>query len=58
MEHLFPYRDVETHFKTVKKPMILITCRVHPGEVGSSYSLKGMIEFLISGTLEAKKILS
>lgn len=31
--------------------MILITCRVHPGEIGSSFSLKGMIEFLISGTL-------
>jgi len=27
----------------IKKPLIIITSRVHPGEVGSSYSLIGMI---------------
>ena len=42
----------------IKKPLILITCRVHPGEIGSSYSLIGMIEFLINGTQEARKILN
>lgn len=36
----------------------MITSRVHPGEIGSSYSLIGMIDFLTSGTVEAKKILS
>jgi len=29
--------------------MILVTARVHPSEIGSSYSLMGMIDFLISG---------
>ena len=35
----------------------MITCRVHPGEVGSSHSLNGMIEFLLSGALDARKML-
>ena len=29
------------------KPIILITARVHPGEVGSSYCLMGIIDMLM-----------
>lgn len=36
----------------------MITSRVHPSEVGSSYSLMGMIEYLISGKKQANKMLS
>jgi hypothetical protein len=42
----------------IKKPLIMITSRVHPGEIGSSYALRGIIDFLTSGTLEAKRILN
>jgi hypothetical protein len=31
IEHLYPKRDTEKHFKRINKPMILITARVHPG---------------------------
>jgi murein tripeptide amidase MpaA len=40
------------------KPLILITSRVHPGEIGSSYALKGMIDFLTSSDPQAKEILN
>lgn len=46
------------HLKRVNKPLVLITARVHPSEIGSSYSLIGMIDFLISGGEEAKRILN
>lgn len=36
----------------------MITSRVHPSEIGSSYALMGMIDFLISESAEAKKILN
>lgn len=35
-----------------------MTCRVHPGEIGSSHSFRGMLDFLVNGSLEARKILS
>ncbi len=31
IEHLFPSKDYEEHFREVHKPLILITSRVHPG---------------------------
>lgn len=31
-----------------RKPLVLITARVHPGEVSSSYCLQGILEFLLS----------
>jgi murein tripeptide amidase MpaA len=46
IEHLFPNRDKESHLKYTDKPVILITSRVHPGEVGASHALNGMLEFL------------
>lgn len=52
MEHLFPDRS-EKHFREVHKPLILISSRVHPGEIGSSYALNGLIDFLISDNPEA-----
>lgn len=30
-----------------KRSIILITSRVHPGEVSSSYCLMGMLEFIL-----------
>jgi len=30
IEHLFPKREEEKHFKRVNKPLIMITARVHP----------------------------
>jgi hypothetical protein len=27
----------------------MITARVHPSEIGSSYAMMGMIDFLVSG---------
>lgn len=48
IEQLFPERESETHFKTSSKPVILITARVHPGEVGSSHALNGILDFLVS----------
>lgn len=36
----------------------MITARVHPSEIGSSYAMMGMIDFLISGGEEARKILN
>ena len=30
-----------------KKPVVLVTARVHPGEVSSSFCLMGIMEFLL-----------
>lgn len=47
----------ETEIET-SKPFIVITCRVHPGEVGSTYCLMGIIDFLIrSFSLQAHLLL-
>jgi murein tripeptide amidase MpaA len=37
-----------------KKPIILITSRVHSGETPASMVFKGMLEFLVSDKKEAK----
>ena len=40
------------------KPFVLITCRVHPGEVGSTFCLMGIIDFLMrSFSLQAHLLL-
>ncbi|KAA6364075.1 MAG: putative zinc carboxypeptidase family protein, partial [Streblomastix strix] len=33
---------------------VCITCRVHPGETGSSFMLQGMIQYLTDDSLDAK----
>jgi murein tripeptide amidase MpaA len=40
-----------------EKPTIFLTARVHPGEVQSSYVLKGLVDFLMSHSKQAKKAL-
>ena len=55
-EHLFPLRDREHHFREIHKPLILVTSRVHPGEVGASHALNGMLEFLTSHDDTAAKL--
>lgn len=35
------------------KPVVLVTSRVHPGEVTSSFLLMGMLEMLIENTLQS-----
>lgn len=39
-----------------KKPAIIITGRVHPGESNSSYVVEGLIEFLLSTNIIAVKL--
>lgn len=53
LEHLFPLKEQQEHFREIHKPLVLITSRVHPGETGSSFALEGMLEFLISDENEA-----
>ena len=31
-----------------KRPIIILTARVHPGEVNASWMMKGVVEFLVS----------
>jgi len=59
VEHLFPERHEQAHFRRIgSKPVIFVTARVHPSEVGASYALMGIIDFLVGGGEEAKRILS
>jgi hypothetical protein len=39
-----------------KKPSIVITSRVHPGESNSSFMIHGLIDFLVSDAAEAVKL--
>jgi murein tripeptide amidase MpaA len=36
------------------KKAIIITSRVHPGEIPASFALEGMVDFLLSDAKEAK----
>jgi hypothetical protein len=49
-------KEDEDHFKEVRKPLILVIARVHPGEVGASHALKGMIDYLIGDHAEAVRL--
>jgi len=47
--NLFPNKANETRpFVFEKKPSIILTSRVHPGETGASYMMKGALDFLLS----------
>jgi murein tripeptide amidase MpaA len=46
-ESLFPEKIRPIRFK---KPVVLITARVHPGETPASYAMEGVIDFLTSRT--------
>jgi hypothetical protein len=43
--NLFPQNDRALRFD---KPVVLISSRVHPGEVGSSHTLVGILKFLLN----------
>jgi len=42
--------------KAKAKKGVFISARVHPGESNSSWMMKGVIEFLISDTPEARAL--
>lgn len=42
--------------KYCDKPVILMSCRVHPGESASSWAVEGIINFLIGESDDAKLI--
>lgn len=48
--HLFPERHKRKRAAKFshKKPIVLITARVHPGETPSSYTMQGILSFLTS----------
>lgn len=37
----------------IRKPVVFLNCRVHPGEVTASHTLNGMLEFLASDDVRA-----
>lgn len=44
-EALFPERSRARRFK---KPVVLISARVHPGETAASFAMEGVIDFLVN----------
>lgn len=44
-ESLFPERNRPLRFR---KPVVLISARVHPGESVASYAMEGVIDFLLN----------
>ncbi len=46
---LFPEKGTRP-FKIVRKPIVLVTARVHPGESSSSYCFEGLLKFLLHPT--------
>ncbi|CAG7730303.1 unnamed protein product [Allacma fusca] len=42
--------------ENVKKPVVVISARVHPGETQSSFMMKGIIDFLTSNFSQAKDL--
>ena len=38
----------------MEKKGVMITARVHPGESNSSWMMKGLIDFLVGDSLEAR----
>jgi cytosolic carboxypeptidase protein 5 len=51
---LFPYHDEETNPRpySVKKPIVFLTARVHPGETPASYVLNGILNFILNENSE------
>ena len=40
----------------IQKKGIFLTARVHPGETNSSYMMKGIIDFLVGSSFEARSL--
>lgn len=42
--------------RVAPKSRVIIHARTHPGEVGSSFLLEGLVDFLLSGSAEARRL--
>ncbi|CAD8107476.1 unnamed protein product [Paramecium sonneborni] len=56
-EYLFPEKQFNEPLKKFKKQYILISCRIHAGEVPSSFILKGILESLKNQNESAEYLL-
>ncbi len=45
---MFPQSIIDNRPNKFKKPVVLVTCRVHPGETAASYALEGLLQFLLN----------
>lgn len=51
-----PYVTIGADGGRAAKARVMIHARTHPGEVGSSFLLEGLIDFLLSGRAEARRL--
>ncbi|CAL8091820.1 unnamed protein product [Orchesella dallaii] len=56
--HILTVTSPDNHLQeeSSKKPVVVISARVHPGETQSSYMMKGIIDFLTSDCSQAKEL--
>ncbi len=55
---LFSEKEHDEDEKRIRKPAIVVTARVHPGESNSSFVAEGLIKFLLSQDCRARKLRS
>ena len=46
--------SVDNSIPMVKRKLVFLTARVHPGETNSSWIMKGLMEYLVSSDIRAK----
>jgi len=46
----------EGHGEATERPVVVFTGRVHPGESNSSWMIKGLVEFLLGDSPEARRL--